>query len=517
VWHLPLEEIRDLIANMYGCPSEVPSDIRKFPEWVRKELFDLECLPRQRLAELYDWASEDLQAIQTNVEACQSAIREVELRSPKTDADPSDIKFYSYFMKLNEDARTEIIGVLTYRDRLRRIALRTSYTAHRTYKALFYYPVWLFRLNEQFFDPAAFSSIRHAFSLSIKELREVERLYRESDKTPFDQYLERYITDAKPTEKIRRLVGEHHLLAARKSILLPVLEAYERNEFALFIGAAATQIEGIIEDACVLSGISLETLRLGSIISKLDELVKDTSIRIDYAYYAFKFPLVRNRIAHGRMLPTNMRDIHLLLLDLYDCCKIVRNHPGAPNALVEFLQRVRPEIVTLADVVEFAIIYAETGGERPNDFYGLDQEFEELTLLLDSQVLWDFLHDLLSGPQVDEIDNGLALIGNRLKNRVPIQRKSCALLLAKLGDRGKGKFDRKNFIAAIRSSPGHDHLVKNLDELRSLFIALLRERERWLRTSEVAYARWEERGRTHGRDWEDWFAAEKKLGFGSKR
>jgi hypothetical protein len=420
-------------------------------------------------------------------------------------------------MKLNEDARTEIIGVLTDRDRLRRIALNTSYTAHRTYKALFYYPVWLFRLNARFFDPAAFSSIRHAFlGLPIRELRDIERLYRESDKTPFDQYLERYIEAANPTENIRRFVREHHLLAGRKSILLPVLEAYERNEYALFIGAATTQIEGIIEDACVLSGISLETLRLGSIVSKLDELVKDISVQIDYAYYAFKFPVVRNRIAHGRMLPTNMRDIHLLLLDLYDCCRMVRNHPGASNALVELLQRVKPDMVTLADVVEFAIIFAETNGERPNDFYGLDREFEELTLLLDNQALWDFLQALLHGPQFDQIDNGLRFIGDHFKKTVPTQRSSCMQLLSKLGDRGKGKFRRGRFMSAIRSWQGHDHLVKNLDEVRDLFVRLLRAREQLLRTSEVAYARWEKRGRTYGRDWEDWFAAEKKLEFDSK-
>jgi hypothetical protein len=92
-WKVDLGQLREVVASLDGCPDDIPADPEKFPEWVRKELFDFECLPRQRLAELYDWASEDLQAIETNVQACQSAIREVKLRSPKTDADPSDIKF----------------------------------------------------------------------------------------------------------------------------------------------------------------------------------------------------------------------------------------------------------------------------------------------------------------------------------------------------------------------------------------------------------------------------------------
>jgi len=93
---------------------------------------------------------------------------------------------------------------------------------------------------------------------------------------------------------------------------------------------------------------------LGTIINKLDALVRDTPVHIDYVYYAFKFPILRNRIAHGHMLRVDVRQAaHLLLLDLYDCCRIVREHPGAPNALVELLRRVKPDLATFADVVEF--------------------------------------------------------------------------------------------------------------------------------------------------------------------
>jgi hypothetical protein len=130
-----------------------------------------------------------------------------------------------------------------------------------------------------------------------------------------------------------------------------------------------------------------------------DDLDKKAPIDIDYAYYACKFPILRNQIAHGKMLKEDPRRIaHLLLLDLYDCCQIVGHHPGASNALVALLQRVKPDIATYADVVEFAAIYAETMGKRPDDFYNLAQEFEEYILLLDRQATCDFLQELL-GPR----------------------------------------------------------------------------------------------------------------------
>jgi hypothetical protein len=414
-----------------------------------------EYLPRQKLAELYDLASKDLLAIGANVADCERAIHEVKQRSPKTDADLCDIRFYEYFLQLNQAAKDEIVDVLTHR--MHQQALRASYGASSMSFSLAFHVPWSFRWNPRRFEHSTFSSVRHAFhELPIRILREVQRLYEEQDKTQFDQHLEKYISETKPAQKIRRLLEEHHLLAARKSVLLPALEAYEREEFSFFASAAATQIEGMVEDGCLLSGISLNELRRASITNKLDALVRDTRIHIDYVYYAFKFPIVRNRIAHGRVLTRDVRRVgHLLLLDLYDCCRIVRNHPGAPNPLVELLRRVKPDMATLGDVVEFAAIYAETNGERPNPFYGLAQDFENFERLLDRQAVWDFIHELLRARH-EELDIGLRFIGNRIKKKAPILRTACARLLAQLGDRGSGEFDRGEFMSAVRRHQDHD-------------------------------------------------------------
>jgi len=452
-WQVNLDQLREVIAALDGCPGDVPADPQKFPEWVRKELLYLEHLPKQKLAELYDWASKDLLAIKANIAYCERAIHEVERRSPKTDGDLYDVRFYKYYRQLNQDAKEEIVDVLTHD--IYHAAFRASVGAGGILSAASLLSPWSFRWKARIFDPTAFSPIRHAFGeLPTRLWPEVQRLYEEQDRTQFDQYLEEYISETKPTEKIRCLVDEHHLLAARRSVLLPALEAYRQEEFPFFASAVAPHVEGIIEDACLLSGISLHKLRQGSISDKLDALVRDAPIYIDYAYYAFKFPVLRNRIAHGRMLTSDVHRVaHLLVLDLYNCCRIVREHPGAPNALVELLRRVKPDKATLANVVDFAAMYAETNGEPPSYFYGLGREFDEFTLLLDRQTVWDFLEDLL-GPQSEEIDIGLRFIGNRLKKASPTQRTFVASLLAKLGARGEGKFDRRAFISGVHGFRG---------------------------------------------------------------
>ncbi|MHB8203997.1 MAG: hypothetical protein ACYDHG_09885, partial [Desulfomonilaceae bacterium] len=384
-WKLSLGQLREVVAKLYGCSEDIPSDSDQVPNWVRKELFVFEYLPRDKLAEIYSWASKDLSTIETNIAYCELAIQKVKQRKPKTDADPSDERFYRYYLQLNRDAKNEIIDVLTDTNKIWRKALSASYRPYSMIGGLTMQTPWSFRWYPERFHPSNFSSVRHAFGrLPSREIHKIQNLYEAQDKTPFYERLEEVVAGSGALEDIRRLLDEHHLLADRKRVLLPALEAYEREEFELFISATATQIEGIIADGCCLSGISLEKLRLGSIIEKLEVLVRDTAVHIDYVYYAFKFPVLRNRIAHGHMLRDDVRHAaHLLLLDLYDCCRIVREHPGASNALVEFLRRVKPDLATFADVVEFAAIYAETNGAAPNDFYDLDQEFENFRLLLD--------------------------------------------------------------------------------------------------------------------------------------
>ena len=165
----------------------------------------------------------------------------------------------------------------------------------------------------------------------------------------------------------------------------------------------------------------------------------------------------------GQVITDVRRVAHLLLLDLYDCCRIVCEHPGAPNALVKFLRRVKPDVATVADVVEFAAIYTETNGRPPNDFYGLDQEFENFLLLLDRQAVWNFLQELLALKR-EALDIGLRFITDKLKHETPALGIRCKSLMKGMGQRGFGKFDRADFMSAVSSQPGHDRLLKNVDK-----------------------------------------------------
>ena len=472
-----LAELRNAVEALDGCPDDVPDDPLEFCRWVRKELLELEHLPREKLAELYQWATDDLLLIEETIAFCNEKIAGIKNRSLKTDADPTEIRFFKHFRSANQDAREELISALTHR--MQKEALRAAFGNPFSTNSLsfFQHHPWSYRDRQESFDPRSFSPVRHMLlDLPLRRLREAQRLYQAGEFSKFDDVLQRHIEESVPVVETRKLLEEHHLLAARKTVLIPALDAYERGELELFSNVVATQIEGLIEDACNLSDVPLEQTRLATIIGKLDALTADALVNIDYTYFAYKFPVIRNRVAHGRMLAADsLRTGRMLLLDLRYCCRLVYSHRGARNAIVRFLRTTNSGEATTADCLEFAVLYAQVAGGKPDPFYDLEEEFTDFELLLEQEPMWKFLHQLVQARRED-LDTGLNFLAGSLGTLRPALRESCSAVLKSLSGRGKESFDALEFVGTVRSQAGHDSPVHTKEIIQSRFLSLLHRR-----------------------------------------
>ena len=508
-WKVSLSDLRAVVATLGGCPTDIPADPVEFATWVRTDLLEFQYLPGDKLADLYGWASEDLAAIKINTEYCENQLAEIERRSPKTEGDNSDIGFYRYFIARTTEARDEIFDVLAHR--IQREALRAAYGPLVPNMLDFHVP-WGFRWMPERYSAAAYSSIAHAFlELPLDEFRGIKEVHRDGRMAEFDLLLAQYVAEHRPVAAIEALLGEHHLLAARRVVLIPALRAYERGELALFASGVAVQIEGIFEDACHLSGVSLDELRVATLVPKLDALLRRGHVRIDYPYYAFKFPILRNRVAHGRLLAADLgRVAQLLMLDLHYACRVVATHPGPQNALVTLLRRCpHPLLTTVEEALNFAVVYADTDGKAPDPFYSLQAEFEAMKAVLDRPRLWAVLHECSTVGR-EELDCGVRFLANRIRKLRPSLAEAARVVLAALADRGDATFERDEFFSALRRHiQKHSALVHADEELRTMLVDVLEKRERWLRTAERAHERWEARGGHHGNDVDDWLEAER--------
>lgn len=459
-WQLSLEQIREALIDLHGESDDIPEDPAQVSEWVRKDLFGLKCLPKEKLLERYIWASEDLAVIELNIADCEKVIEKLESKTSRTEQELSKLRICKHYLGMNREAKHEIVRVLT--DEIYSNSLMASWNINSMMVGLASNFPWSFRARPDRFHYSSFSPVRHAFmKLSVRELAFVTSLYILEDKTEFDHYLANFLANEKPSKKIRELVTEHHLLNDRKNVIFPALEAYERGLFELFISAVATQIEGLIGDGCILGGISHEKVKSQGMIDKLKDLLKINPGCVDYVYYAYEFPKLRNKIAHGHMIKEDVkRNAHLLLLDLEDCCKMVRDHSCVSNTLTNFLRAKHPDKGSVADVIEFAFIAAENNFQPPDEFYRLTENFEKFDCLVNSPVVWNFLTNLVDANGMDT-STGLRFLGINYKKRTKAIQKTCTSLLKKLNGRGEKKHDRKIFIWQVSQQPGNEALVNN--------------------------------------------------------
>lgn len=116
---------------------------------------------------------------------------------------------------------------------------------------------------------------------------------------------------------------DSHFLYERSEIFDVLLNSYKNDIFVIFNNMVPLQIEGLFSDYCLGIGIKPSELEISSLNGKLKHINANTPFFHLYEYYAFKFPVIRNSIAHGRMIDSSSKHLaQMLLLDLYPVCQM---------------------------------------------------------------------------------------------------------------------------------------------------------------------------------------------------
>lgn len=453
-YRAPFSELRATIAALWeGRPEEIPTDEHDFAIWLRKEILWLSQLPRDAMFDLYREASEDLATIELNIERCQRENTAIGKR-PKTDHDGLDEKLYEYYRRMNSAARDEILQVL--RGGLENEALRRSERRFEHLLPAFdFHVAWSFRWFTDRFNPESISDLANKFGgLAITDLEQAEQLFK-TDLAQFDVFLDQYFEIHSPVRHVREVIPKHHRLVPRKKVLEAALGAFERGEFDLFTATTALQVEGIFEDCCLDLGVKQEDLLIQTLVPKLDALKRAGGRLTDYAYYAFRFPIVRNRIAHGRVLPGDgARTARLLLLDLLDVCDILRSLPLVTNRAVQLLESIPRGEPTMKDLVKFASLIEPHGRIPPLDpCYQLAELLAQMEASIQSQAFWTFLSSLaeLTFPN---LHSGIKKIAIALKN-APNSRSKDLLRTVGSADETVGRYDPEEFWELVDASDLH--------------------------------------------------------------
>jgi hypothetical protein len=403
--------------------KDVPEGEQDFHKFICKLYFNTVKEPREALLDYYLKATEHIKEIDDRLEwITKESLAITNGKDQKTFQ--AKMPVLHYFKQHNMRAKEEIISFL--KNGIKRKAENASYDLSSPFSFLInnipYQYDWA-RESFKVHFPGDFSN-KH-IELMKSEIEKLESLEK-TNEPEFIKQLDDIIQRDEKLFTIRESISKHHVLHMRSGILNEALQTYETGSKSIFANAIVLQIEGIFHDMCSEFGADENDLLQETLQPKLDRLLKHLGGNLNYEYYAFRFRVIRNTIAHGRALDSHVPKLaRLLLLDLEDVCLLLNdmNFPVnkklyAIHHLIQEKQSPNPNDLIQYLFLDKIVIPA---------FYDLDAQIAEVDKMLKEPFFWDFL-DKQAQSGTEPIRHAIAKAMKILRKKPTFAGQSTAVL-----------------------------------------------------------------------------------------
>jgi hypothetical protein len=448
IWHADFETIKDAYIINIECQkkrrsrssSELTDMIEKkitqetaeaiksedsFYKYICKRYFYLEKEPRRELLQLYMNATKHINEIDISLTKIDKKLKEIEAKND-TEEMQSLKPVFIYYQEMNIDARAEIIYFLT--NEIKNYALNSCYIGLYSYSSIGKMP-YRYAWNPKNFIPKIPSDISNKFGeLVLSKFSELNKLYT-TNKRKFNKAASKFIKDYAVLNQIINRLNENHILNERKGLIQEALKTYSKGSKIMFVNAVPSIIEGIFHDLCLLNGENDNELIRHGLQIKLNRLKGAMGHRLHYEYYSFRFRLIRNKAAHGRL---KMEDINeyanFMLLDLYDDTGMVNIDAFDLNKKINLL-RIIPQ---KNDVEKAPLVlkYLLLNSIAVPEFYLLRENAILIGEYMRTPYFWNYLDAQLD--KKGEAIDGILFIVQILK-KIGIDDASCKRLYKKIG------------------------------------------------------------------------------------
>lgn len=200
----------------------------------------------------------------------------------------------------------------------------------------------------------------------------------------------------------RSLFESNHLLCVRKEILEEGISQYQNGKYQVASSILALQIEGLIRDVLVLLGEDEEKMYASSLTEKAEKLDRHETGFYAYEYYAFRFPVFRNEIAHGDAHKTQREDCVKLMLDFCALCRYVARDEKIPtNHIIELIAKATEGNCDVKTIVEYATYSVVNKDVTLPDFYKLKTKVDVVRNRITSVQFWDDWYALVDKGEYD--------------------------------------------------------------------------------------------------------------------
>ncbi len=397
-----------------------------FHKYICKTYFSLIKEPKEELLQTFVKASQDIKAIDEILRDIQKQMDEIHNRN-QTDEIQEKKPILHYYKHHNERAKEEILNFI--KDGINEYALNSCYDdsilTHWFLKNSYSYS-W----NAKSFKVTYPNDLENKFGiLPYPDFIELSNQYK-NDKPTFYKYLTQFISEEEIVFSTNELIQHHHVLDVRKEIIAEALNTYQHGAKSIFTNAVPTIIEGVLHDLCLLIGEKENDLLQEGFQYKLDKLQPVLGWQLYYEYYSFRFRLIRNKVAHGRLTKADVDELaDLLLLDLHQVCKLVQSDKIELNHKRFVIDELNKNIAN--PDFKYLMEYLLLDKINVPAFYKLEGQIAEVEKLIVGNEFWEFLEEEMD-KSVEAVKHGIYMILKIISKRKPFDSR-CTKLLKQLG------------------------------------------------------------------------------------
>ena len=378
----------------------VPRSQSEFYAYIARLYFHLEKEPRQQLLKSYLGVSGDLRSIDEQllfIEAEKKRLNRIKTQNKFLECpDRYYLKQLEHYESKNQQAKSEIVEFLS--GEIRAFSFHKSQRqilpSLRLWEGQLPYryssEMWRFTGMDSYHVQSLTEIPNKFLDFTIPENLDILEMYA-SDKNEFYGFAERYLSGDmeghdSAGERIRQSVEDNHLLNKRREIIATLLKHYETEDYISFVNMVPLQIEGIFHDICLSVGVEVSRLSISSINEKLRLLKDELSGNLCFEYYSFKFPVIRNSVAHGQLFDGNVQHASIMLmLDLLHVCELTQDENIPLNKSLKLLGFIKK------GGLEYLIEWLEYADVNIPDFYVLSSYREKALSLYEQDELWNYI------------------------------------------------------------------------------------------------------------------------------
>lgn len=424
IFKLEFCDLRDKFISISGYDDQnVPTTKNDFYYFICSEFLDLTSEPIRTFTQLSLEVCDDLKEI--NDRQLKYIQNITSLNKEKPDDYGYKIYQLDYLINKLSLAKEEIINFLA--NGIKSYALKKA-RQNRSFGVTGWLEApYMYRRNKESYTLEIFLIISNKFKkLSIKDYHSIKELLK-TDYEEFKTQTKEYISKYDIIEDLEFKITDNHRLSERCDIISEALDAYTEKKYATFCHVIAIQIEGILFDLCLELGISERQIDKLSLEKKLQLIKEKDETFLYYEYFAYNFPIIRNTVAHGRLL--NNEELEhlsdLLLLDLDCVCNLLFSKSLPVNQILDSLDKF--ENSDHPDKSSFAVIkylYEYPDYDIQSIYSSTKNTIDDIDKYTHTQRFWNYIKQHISITNELSVLNGFEKV-IKVINKKEIMREEC--------------------------------------------------------------------------------------------